>query len=207
MLYLLSPVVRMFRMRKWQMRFAFWRSTRSRRRSRVIRACRWAWPTSPRCCFRASSNSIPADPAWPDRDRFVLVRRSRLDAAVCAVVPDGLRGRDIGRTQGIQAVGIEDAWSSRIWPYAGRGDHHRTAGAGHCDGGRHGAGRAPVERALRRRFRRSLYLCDRRRRLPDGRPQPRGDFAGRASAAQPADRAVRRQPDFDRRVDIAVVFG
>ena len=40
--------------------------------NRGIRECRWAWPTSPPCCFRASSNSIAADPAWPDRDRFVL---------------------------------------------------------------------------------------------------------------------------------------
>ena len=57
MLSLHSPVIRLSRIRKWPMRSAFWRSTRSRRRSRVIRACRWAWPTWPRCCSRAFSNS------------------------------------------------------------------------------------------------------------------------------------------------------
>ena len=61
----------------------------------------------------------PADPAWPDRDRFVLVGRPRLDAALRAAASDRLRGRDIGRAQGVPAVGIEDPGASRIWPYAG----------------------------------------------------------------------------------------
>ena len=39
---------------------------------RPSRACRWAWPTSPRCCGAATCSHNPANPQWPDRDRFVL---------------------------------------------------------------------------------------------------------------------------------------
>ena len=46
--------------------------TRWRMPNRAIPACRWAWPMSPRCCFRRFLKFDPADPAWPDRDRFVL---------------------------------------------------------------------------------------------------------------------------------------
>ena len=138
---------------------------------------------------------------------FCAVRRSWLDAAVCAVAPDGLRGRDVGRTQGLPAMGIEDAGTSRVWPHPGCRDHHRAARAGHRHRRRHGAGRAADERTLRRRLRRSLHLCDRGRRLPDGGPQPRGDLAGRPSQAQSPDRAVRRQRNLDRRRDVAVMLG
>ena len=55
--------------------------------------------------------------------------------------------------------------------------------------------------ALRRRPRRPPHLCLRRRRLPHGGHQPRGDLAGRPSQARPADRAVRRQPHLHRRPD------
>ena len=135
------------------------------------------------------------------------VRRSRLDAAVCAAASDGLSGHDARSAQGVQAMGIENTRPSRIRAYAGRRNDDGSAGAGHRHGGRHGAGGAPVERPLRRRFCRPPYLRDRGRRLPDGRAQPRSDLAGRSPPAQPADRAVRRQPNLDRRIDVAVVFG
>ncbi len=38
----------------------------------VIRACRWAWPTSPKCCGTTSCSFNPANPKWFNRDRFVL---------------------------------------------------------------------------------------------------------------------------------------
>ena len=38
----------------------------------VTPACRWAWPTSPRCCGPTTSGTTRAIPQWPDRDRFVL---------------------------------------------------------------------------------------------------------------------------------------
>ena len=42
------------------------------RRIPAIPACRWAWPTSPRCCGPTICEHNPANPQWPDRDRFVL---------------------------------------------------------------------------------------------------------------------------------------
>ena len=46
---------------------------RERANSPAIRACPWAWPTSPPCCSRKFLKYDPkADPTWPDRDRFVL---------------------------------------------------------------------------------------------------------------------------------------
>ena len=47
--------------------------------------------------------------------------------------------------------------------------------------------------------RRPPHLCLPRRRLPDGRHQPRGLLAGRHVAAEQADRALRRQRHLDRR--------
>ena len=37
-----------------------------------IPACRWAWPTSPTCSGTAISRHNPANPKWPNRDRFVV---------------------------------------------------------------------------------------------------------------------------------------
>jgi hypothetical protein len=54
-------------------------------------------------------------------------------------------------------------------------------------------------RPLRRRPRRPPHLGDRRRRLPDGRRQPRGDQHRRPPEAVEADRAVRRQQHHHRR--------
>ena len=149
----------------------------------------------------------PADPAWPDRDRFVLSAGHGSMLLYALLHLTGYEGVTIGRAQGVPAVGIENPRPSRIRPYARRRDDHRAAGAGDRHRGRHGAGRAADERALRRRSRRSLHLCDRRRRLPDGGHQPRGDLAGRASQAWPPDRAVRRQRNLDRRRDLAVMLG
>ncbi len=53
----------------------------------------------------------PAHPRWPDRDRFVLVQRSRFDAAVRAAAPDRLRPAD-GGAQALSATGLEDAGAS-----------------------------------------------------------------------------------------------
>ena len=62
----------------------------SRRRIPATRACRWAWPTSPRCCGPTTCDHNPGNPLWPDRDRFVHLERPRLDASLLAAVPDRL---------------------------------------------------------------------------------------------------------------------
>jgi transketolase len=38
----------------------------------AARACRWAWPTSPKCCGTISCKHNPGNPQWFNRDRFVL---------------------------------------------------------------------------------------------------------------------------------------
>ncbi len=43
-----------------------------RRPTPGTRACRWAWRRSPSRCGRGTCGTIPANPHWPDRDRFVL---------------------------------------------------------------------------------------------------------------------------------------
>jgi len=56
------------------------------------RACRWAWPTSPRCCG-GPPEAQPGNPEWADRDRFRAVERPRFDAALLVAAPDGLSAR------------------------------------------------------------------------------------------------------------------
>ena len=149
----------------------------------------------------------PADPAWPDRDRFVLSAGHGSMLLYALLHLTGYEGVTSDELKAFRQWGSKTPGHPEVWPYAGRGDDHRPARAGHRHGRRHGAGRTADERPLRRRFRRSFHLCHRRRRLPDGGPQPRGDLAGRASQAQPADRAVRRQRNFDRWRDVAVLLG
>ena len=140
-----------------------------------------------------------AAPDWPDRDRFVLSAGPRLDAALRAAASHRLSRHDDGGAQQLPPARLQDRRPSRVRARAGHRDHDRSAGPGSRQRCRHGVGRAAHQRPARRRHRRSLHLCDRRRRLPDGGHQPRGDLACRAPQAQQADRAVRRQCHFHRR--------
>ncbi len=54
------------------MRFARSPWTRSKRQRADIPACRWAWPRSPLRSGIATCGTTPAQPHWPDRDRFVV---------------------------------------------------------------------------------------------------------------------------------------
>ena len=144
-----------------------------------------------------------AAPDWPDRDRFVLSagHGSMLLYALLHLTgyPDMTmdelkRFRQLGaRTAGHPEYGHAPA--SRPPPVRwARGSATRSAW------------RWPSA-MLAARFGddagRSPHLGDRRRRLPDGGHQPRGDLARRPSAARPADRPVRRQQHHDRRRDHA----
>jgi hypothetical protein len=62
-------------------------------------------------------------------------------------------------------------------------DDDRPARPGHRQRRRHGARRASCSMRASATARRPQDLCDRRRRLPDGRHQPRSDLAGRAPEA------------------------
>ena len=51
----------------------------------------------------------PADPAWPDRDRFVLSAGHGSMLLYALLHLTGYEGVTLGRAQGLPAVGIEDA--------------------------------------------------------------------------------------------------
>src|SRR6185437_6468129 len=64
----------------------------------------------------------PANPKWPDRDRFVL-SRSRLDAALFAALSHGLWRHLHRRHQAVPPVGKPVRRASRIWtPCRNRND-------------------------------------------------------------------------------------
>ena len=139
-----------------------------------------------------------AHPNWPDRDRFVL---SAGHGSMLLYALLHLTGGD---------VSLEDIKAFRQWgsKTPGHPEYGHTPGVETTTGPlgqgiATAVGMALAERMAnarhRRRARRSLHLCDRRRRLPDGRHQPGGDLARRPSRARPADRAVRRQRHLHRR--------
>ena len=148
-----------------------------------------------------------ADPRWADRDRFVLSagHGSMLLYALLHLT-------------GYAGMAIDDicaASASSHSPAAGHPEYGEHPGIETTTGPlgqglATAVGMAMAERhlagALRRRPGRSPHLGDRRRRLPDGRRQPRGGVACRASAASSKlMRAVGRQPHLDRRRHRAVL--
>ena len=141
----------------------------------------------------------PADPAWPDRDRFVLSAGHGSMLIYALLHLARLREDDDRGDQALPPARLDHAGPSRELRHAGRGDHHRAARARARQRGRHGDRRAASRRRVRRRGRRPSHLRARLRRRPDGRRQPGGDRARRAPQARQADRAVRRQRHFDRR--------
>ena len=141
----------------------------------------------------------PLAPDWPDRDRFVLSagHGSMLLYGLLHLL--GYPDMTLDELKRFRQLGSRTAGHPERGLATRHRDDDRAARPGSRQFGRHGARRTASRRRIRRRSRQSLYLCDLRRRLPDGRDQPRGDLAGRPSAAQQADRAVGRQFDHDRR--------
>jgi transketolase len=140
----------------------------------------------------------PADPAWPDRDRFVL-SAGHGSMLLYACSPHRLRGHDAGGAQALPPA---------RQPHAGHPEYGHAAGIETTTGplGQglgNAVGMALAERMLNARFGDDLVdhytYVHRRRRLPDGGHQPRGDLARRPPEARQADRAVRRQQHLDRR--------
>ena len=145
----------------------------------------------------------PADPAWPDRDRFVLSAGHGSHAALRAAAPDRLRPV-ARRAQGASASG---AAAPRATPSTASRRASRRPPARSARASPTPSGMAIAERFLAARFnrrghrrRRPPHLRDRLRRRPDG---------GRLAARPPRwpatcgsgklDRPLRRQPHHDRR--------
>ena len=142
----------------------------------------------------------PADPHWPDRDRFVL---SAGHASMLLYASLHLSGYDLiaRRDQAVPPARLADAGPSRERRHAGRRDDHRPARPGVRERRRDGDGREVPAREVRRRGLRPPHLRDLLRRRPDGGRRLRGGLARRAPAARPARLPLRRQQDHDRRPD------
>ena len=83
------------------------------RPSPAIPACRWAWPTSPPCCSRRFLKFDPADPTWPDRDRFVLSAGHGSMLLYSLLYLIGYEAMTIERDQELPPARLEDAGPSR----------------------------------------------------------------------------------------------
>jgi hypothetical protein len=82
----------------------------------------------------------PANPHWPDRDRFVL---SNGHGSMLIYALLHLTGYDLsdGRAEEVPPAAQQDRRPPRVRHHARRGNHHRAAGPGHQQRSGHGAGR------------------------------------------------------------------
>ena len=146
----------------------------------------------------------PSRPDWPDRDRFVLSagHGSMLQYALHFLL--GYEDMPVEQLQRFRQLGSRTAGHPEYGHALGIETTTGPLGQGIATA----VGMALAERMLAARFgdgpRRSPYLCDRRRRLPAGGSQPRGDRPCRPSRAGAADRALGRQPHLHRRPHLPV---
>ncbi len=149
--------------------------------------------------FREAMRFDAADPNWPNRDRFVLSAGHGSMLLYALLYLTGYPGMEVGELKRFRQLGAKTAGHPEHGHAAGIETTTGPLGQGLGQCRRHGAVGAPVERAARRRCHRPPHLRHRRRRLPHGRHQPRGDLARRTPRARQAHRAVRRQRHLHRR--------
>ena len=156
----------------------------------------------------------PADPIWPNRDRFVLSagHASMLLYSLLHLAEVGAVDSDY-ESAGEPAVSLDDIKSFRQLDSKAPGhpEYHLTSGVetttgplgqgiatsvGMAIAGKWLARRTSASRGLRLR-----RLRDRRRRLPDGGRLQRGRLAGRPPAPRQPLLDLRQQPHHDRRPD------
>ena len=112
----------------------------------------------------------PAEQDWANRDRFVL---SAGHGSMLLYAVNHLLGYDdmgMDQIRGFRQLGSRTAGH----PEYGHANDHRPSWPGDRNSCRHGIIRETGQRPLSRPDR-SLHLCHRGRRLPDGGRQPRGD--------------------------------
>ena len=151
----------------------------------------------------------PKNPAWPDRDRFVLSagHASMLLYSLLFLTGYDLTMDDIeqfrqwkSRTPGHPERGCTPGVEVTTGPLGqGFGEQRRLGDRGAVAGG--------DVQSPRRRRRGPLHLRPRQRRRPDGRGRRGSGVARRHLAARSLDRAVRRQPDHALGDDERHVYG
>ena len=82
----------------------------------------------------------PTDPAWPDRDRFVLSAGHGSMLLYSLLYLTGYSSISHRRHRQVPPAGQPLRRTSGIWPCGGNRDHHWPTGPGDRHRGRHGAG-------------------------------------------------------------------
>ena len=158
--------------------------------------------------YRERMRHDPADPNWPNRDRFVL---SAGHACILQYAALHLSGYDLtlDDLKQFRQWGSQDARASRAGaraPDPGHRDHDRPARAGRRQRRRHGARRGHAGRALQPRRQpagRPPHLRDLLRRRRHGGRVGRGELDRGLPRPGQALPDLRRQPHHDRGLDRA----
>ena len=144
----------------------------------------------------------PADPKWPDRDRFVLSAGHGSMLLYSLLYLLGYEAMTIDQIKHFRQLGSNTPGHPENFETPGIETTTGPLGQGLGNA----VGMAIAERHLAaavRRHRRSPHLRARLRWRPDGRHFAGSHRARRPPEAQPADRAVRRQRHLDRRPALA----
>ena len=183
------------------MRCARSRWMRSSRRNRAIPGMPMGMADIATVLFTKFLRFDPRAPGLARPRPLRAVHRARLDAALCAAASDRLPDMTLDELKHFRQLGSRTAGHPERGHASGIETTTGPLGQGSAI---RSAWRSPsgmLAAEFGERDRRSLHLCHRQRRRPDGGYQPRGGLARRASRPQQADRALRRQLDFDRRPD------
>ena len=147
--------------------------------------------------FTRTMRHDPADPHWPDRDRFVLSCGHASMLLYSLSLPERLRP-DARGPEAVPAVGEPHAGPPGVRLHAGRRDDDRSARPGHRQRRRHGrrrgASRGDVQQATDTTIvdHYTYFICS-DGDLMEGISHEAACFAGHLQARQ-ADRLLRRQP-------------
>ena len=155
--------------------------------------------------YRHIMRHDPADPTWPDRDRFLLSagHGSMLLYAILHLTGYDLPMDEIKNFRQWGSLTPGHPERDRVHVTPGVEVDDRAAGRRLLQRRRHGDRREVPARALRRGRPEPPHLRDRLRRRPHGGHRRRGGLAGRAARPRPDRLPLRRQRHLARRPDVA----